>query len=970
MSRWLAPITGLFCLVAWPACGYDRPEFRAVWITRFEWADEDPETCRSNIIRALDSAASANLNAVLFQIRGKAETLYPSPLEPWSELLGGKDPGFDLVALALGEAHKRGLQFHAYINPMPLRSLRSRRPPADPDHLWHRHGPGSAEPWVCLDAQGRPAREEYYYLSPGVPEVQAYLRRVILDVVTRYDVDGIHLDRMRFPGPDYIHDPVSERRFRGRGNPALRERADWQREQLDKFINDLAVEIRAVRPGCALSCSAWGIYNRHNISGYEDFSSGYHDYYQDTWNWCRIGAMDYLMPMIYWDMADPRPNYDEVLRDFAEGVGREHLVGGQRVFWPDENEAQVRAGRQIGIAGSVLFSLRGAERRGVLARLKQTLYSRPAEVPQVERLREPTAGCILGTVTTKAGRPLADAWVSLVPGPNAGSGRGGATARTWTSSADGRFAFLDVPPGTVRVRAHYVGAEPVESEPVTVRAGEVARVEVTIPGGELACERPFLQILAPADGHTTTSEVVHILGRTSPECRVRVGGTSVEVYATGAFAADGVPLAEGENRVSIEATDVRGVACTEELLVIRRWPASTAEGAQVRGDNRAFREAPEEPDGGVCETSRDNVGLTFGLHTVRLGGPYVGRVPSGTRLEIIGRRGRNLRVALSRSLSAWVEEDQVSRLPAGTAVPHNYFTSCDVDGDDRYDRIAIGLREKVAFAIRSETDPDNRLYLDFFNTHHALTWISHKSGARVIGPVTAEQVEDGWLRLTVPLRCRQIWGYWAEVTGDRLTVFIRRPPPISDGPHSPLKGLLFALEAGHGGSGTGAVGPMGTKEKTVNATAVRELQHVLERRGARTVLVRPGDSSPTLEERVERTNAAGADFFVSIHANAAGHARGYLSVSGTSTYYRDKHCHRPAECVYRRLLQLGWQEFGVVGNFSYYPLQNTRVPGILVEQAFLSNPSDEARLLDAEYQRRQAEAIADGLEDFFAAVRE
>ncbi|HOW19585.1 MAG TPA: N-acetylmuramoyl-L-alanine amidase, partial [Phycisphaerae bacterium] len=141
-------------------------------------------------------------------------------------------------------------------------------------------------------------------------------------------------------------------------------------------------------------------------------------------------------------------------------------------------------------------------------------------------------------------------------------------------------------------------------------------------------------------------------------------------------------------------------------------------------------------------------------------------------------------------------------------------------------------------------------------------------------------------------------------------------------------------------------------------------------RGAHTVLVRPGDSAPTLQARVDKANEADADLFVSIHANAAGNARGYLAISGTSTYYKDKHCRLPAELVYRKLLGLGWGEFGVVGNFSYYPLQSTRMPTILIEQAFMSNPSDEARLLDPAYQRDQAAAVADALEQFLNAARE
>ena len=372
----------------------------------------------------------------------------------------------------------------------------------------------------------------------------------------------------------------------------------------------------------------------------------------------------------------------------------------------------------------------------------------------------------------------------------------------------------------------------------------------------------------------------------------------------------------------------------------------------------------------IGETSGEWTGITAGLHTVRLGGPWVATAPRGTRLEIIGRQGPRLHVRYSPMHTGWISARQVNELPTGTLPPHNYFTSCSIDGDEREDRVVIPLKEKVAFTITPETEPTNRLYVDLYSTHHALTWTSHKSGARIVGAVEAEQVADDCLRLTIPLRCRQIWGFWAEVGDHAMTLHIRRPPRLAEAPASPLKGLLIALEAGHGGSGSGAVGNLGTKEKTINANAVRALQQVLEQRGAATVLVRPGDSEPSLSQRVEWTNEANADLFVSIHANAASTARGYLRVSGTSTYYREKHGYLVAARVYEKLLDLGWDEFGIVGNFSYSPLGNTRVLGILVEQAFMSNPADEARMLDPEYQRAQAEAIAEGLEAFLDEVRQ
>src|SRR5690606_15779543 len=152
-----------------------------------------------------------------------------------------------------------------------------------------------------------------------------------------------------------------------------------------------------------------------------------------------------------------------------------------------------------------------------------------------------------------------------------------------------------------------------------------------------------------------------------------------------------------------------------------------------------------------------------------------------------------------------------------------------------------------------------------------------------------------------PINTRQIWGYWTEIADGRFKLYVRRPPTIASPPDSPLKGLTVAVEAGHGGSSNhGARGLFGTKEKDVNLAGALALERELKARGARVVQVRRGDESVSLSERVERANAANADLFVAIHANSAGSSRGYLSVSGTSTYYHDIHCQPIARLVYER----------------------------------------------------------------------
>jgi N-acetylmuramoyl-L-alanine amidase len=163
----------------------------------------------------------------------------------------------------------------------------------------------------------------------------------------------------------------------------------------------------------------------------------------------------------------------------------------------------------------------------------------------------------------------------------------------------------------------------------------------------------------------------------------------------------------------------------------------------------------------------------------------------------------------------------------------------------------------------------------------------------------------------------------------------------------------------------------GSQEKDVNRGAVEELAHQFEAAGAKIVIVRKGDESISLPERVRRGVGANADLWISVHANSAGHQRGYLSVSGTSTYYKWSFCRDLADAIHARLLditKLG--DFGNVGNFNYYPLRaNTWMPSMLVEQAFMSNPEDEAKVLDPVFRKQMMRAVLLGTKDWLNRMR-
>ncbi|MFH0794320.1 MAG: family 10 glycosylhydrolase, partial [bacterium] len=613
-----------------------------MWVARNGWTSKDPQEMKHNIVKIMDDLSQANFNAVVFQVRGEAETLYPSTLEPWSALLDRKDPGYDPAKLAIEEAHKRGMQFHAYVNPMPMYPARGEPPPKGltPEHLWYLHGPDTAEPWLCQDENGqimggRPS--EYWYMTPGIPQVQEYLRKVMMDLVRRYDIDGLHLDRIRYPDPKYSHDPVSVERFYGRGNPNHREWADWQREQLDKLVNDLKAEIMAEKPSVVLSCAAWGIYNRYNIEGYSTFSSGYHDYYQDTWNWVRLGAMDYLMPMIYWDIPDKKPNYDELVDDFIKGIGADHLVGGQSSYRGErahENVDEINYTRKAGAVGTVIFSYSARRTSDSLSLLREEVYQQKAPVPDLAWKKNPRFGIILGKVTDEEGQPLTDAWVSLVAERPVqrgrgfrGGGGGSGPSQTWPSGSDGRFAFLNVTTDTVRLRIEYPGAQTIETEPFAVSAGEVHKVDVAVKGAKEARSQVFFDIMRPSDKQQVSDKVVHFLGRTQPTTKISINGHDASVYGTGAFVLDNQPLEMGENVFTITATDASSRTTTRSFTVIRREQA-----------DRGMQRGEGAPESAIVEPAGDVILLPGDTLTIRASGP--------TSATVTARCWKKVKVAL------------------------------------------------------------------------------------------------------------------------------------------------------------------------------------------------------------------------------------------------------------------------------------------------------------------------------------
>ena len=455
-----------------------RPEFRGAWITRFEWVSKNPNEIKSNITQLMDTAKEAGLNAVVFQVRSDCSTFYPSKIEPWSQLIGGKDPGFDPVKFAIDEAHKRGLEFHAYINACPASELREGPPPGTP-HIWFVHCTQQSNPCWLVYEDGKPAEfKEYWWLNPNLPEVQTYLRTVVLDFVSRYDVDGIHFDRIRFPSPKTSDDPWSKQRYAGDGNPMKLSYDRWQEDNITRMLTDIYGAAIAIKPQVKFSAAVWGIYDKTKLpqgtdrrTGYSWASSGLQDYHQDSIEWTRRGCIDALIPMIYWDMGGNKPDYDELVANFVKLAANDrHIYGGQKVFDDVEMLRQAVATILVGGKGTCPFTLGTIQKKGLVPFYRTNIFPDTVPTPPMPWKTNPTKGIILVNVKDSSGRPVMDAHVRL-------AGR----SDVWLSSADGFCAIIDAEPGNTTISAVKpalgVSSQP---QPITVVAGKPVVVSLVL----------------------------------------------------------------------------------------------------------------------------------------------------------------------------------------------------------------------------------------------------------------------------------------------------------------------------------------------------------------------------------------------------------------------------------------------------------------------------------------------------------
>jgi len=375
----------------------------------------------------------------------------------------------------------------------------------------------------------------------------------------------------------------------------------------------------------------------------------------------------------------------------------------------------------------------------------------------------------------------------------------------------------------------------------------------------------------------------------------------------------------------------------------------------------------------VLRTTSDRCPVSFSLGRVRLGGPFLAEYGKGVELQSSGRFGRYHRIRLGPTQVGYIHQRYVENLAKGSIPPGFHIASLHARPRPGADIVSIPWSEPVPYSIQA--DPEGRrILVTLYGVQSTSTWVQQRADMRYVERLSWEQLDAETYRVAIHLTTPMIWGYELQPQGRSL--ILRLPyPRQANAPEAtsaidadqPLAGLRIAIEAGHGGTNTGAEGLSGLLEKDVNLDTSRRLGTICEEAGAEVIQLRTQDTGVPYFDRIDSLERSGADLVVSIHANAAG--GGFLRASGTSTFYHNPFWEPFARRVYDRMRELDYEEFGVVGSFNYRNIRLSSRPTILVEQAFMSHAEDEERLADPDHRQAIAEKVLAGIVDYLADLR-
>lgn len=911
----------------------------------------------------LDTAADAGLNTVYFQVRPTADALYDSDIFPVSETLftNGK-LSFDPLAYLIEQAHKRNIFVHAWVNPLRVTAGSAAKPKTDIASL-PAGSPAAAHPeWTVAYADGK------LYFDAGYPEVRQLVADGVAEIVRNYNVDGILFDDYFYPYP------VSENGvtvgFDDSASYALyggdMSRGDWRRQNINQMIELVHDTVKGISENVRFGVAPFGIWQNDDGKNGGSATRGLESYsaiYCDPVAWAKGGYIDYLAPQIYWRFSTTVAPYGELVRFWnrmLDGTGVDLVISHAAYNYDEWTEPAGEMSEQVQFARSEL-TYRGSifygydEIRRNLHTLADELsavyadsiiYTDPSPTGMGVQISSPAAGTYINAASTyligssSPDKPL------TVNGTPVSRTRGGYFS-LYVDLQKGENTFVFTQGEESYTYVIFRGTAPADAAEKTVESTDVFALETISPAADMLLESGgsvSVSCKAPAGARVTAS-----LGGTTVALKQTThpgnadSGWAVATY-TGVFSLPRVGADELEDLGEITLTAVLG----------KNTATAVGGAVRVRGQNTFL----------PVQVNRDHAELKLGLNTLYYNDFSVQSAGMTDYAVWQGNGFYLLRVG------GYMYDETVDELPASTEIPIARLTSAAVTADGNNTYLTFGVDQSVP---HNGTVKDGAFELTLYNVDIAT--VPDEIPVADNPLIRAVEVVYPAKKNCVRFRCelydtKNFYGFDFTYGDGTAQASLKNPRTIDESADQPLAGIRIVLDAGHGGTDTGAKGPLGgadgIHEADLNLAVTLAAKDKLTALGATVILTREGDDDLSLTERMELLSSLMPDLSVSIHNNSVDYSVDITGIRGTlGLWWADSgvlltECvaDAVADALFRCELEPRQQMLAMC--------RNPKFPSTLVELGFMTSVEEYEFMLHGGIEKA-ADGIAEGILAYYRA---
>ncbi len=950
-------------------------EVRGVWIAsvinlNFPSAPGlDAKTQAEELDAILDSCERNGFNAVYFQVRPSADALYPSALFPTSAYLVGKQgdalpSGFDPLAYLLEKAHARNIRVHAWVNPLRITMGSPSKPETDVAALAEGHPARKNPGWAIPYADGK------LYFDAGQPAVRQYVIDGVAEIVRGYDVDGIIFDDYFYPYPTTekvngknvtveFDDSASYARFGG----GFADRGDWRRDNINQLIEGCYRAIKAIDAECQFGVAPFGIWqNDDGENGGSDTSgmNSYSQIYCDPLAWIRGGYIDYIAPQIYWELGYSVAAFDVLARWWnaqVDGTGIDLLISHAAYRYDNDWEnpqgeisEQIEFARsELAYRGSIHYGYAAiADNCGGIADELRTIYAEDIIYT------DPVATGASLSLTSPADGSWIDAGATYLIGASDPTVSLLFEGRPVSRTKSGYFSlYTELEEGENRFTFTYGGKEIAYTLYRGVRPSSGSGTAATNLGGYK------ITLTAPTDDIAAAGGTKITLGCLAPQgstVTALIAGKSVKLTETQKPTANGTYLASTYSGSYTLPTAEAGKLLDLGRITYsaaRRGETVTAEGVRLRvmGKDAVI----------PVEVIRDSSEMKLGYDTWY----YDDFTPqvAGMRDYAVSQGNGYYRLRVA----GYIEEENLRELPADTEIAIANIDAIRIAAAGEHTVITVNAAENVPMNGYVE---DGKFYLALYNINTDFKGkILLEDNPLFTSADWIKSTKANSIKLVLTLRdVNNFYGFEFDYdAAGRTLIRLRNPETLAPG-DMPLAGKLIVLDAGHGGTDTGALGPGGTvNEKDMNLAITLEAARALRALGAEVILTREQDVTVQIEDRLVRLDELAPDLSISIHQNSMGYATDITKVRGlVGLYYADAG-KLLTECVSASVSS-------ALNRFERTPSEqrlalcrNARFPSTLIEVGFITCVEEYEKMQNPAAILAAGEAVARGVLDYYDA---